>query len=325
MPRPLASLLRPSAWLFLAGLTLAGPELGCQPSPKTESPKPAPRAPTPASQAAPQETAPNATEPGTATPTDGAAGAAGSEPEPSSAPPAVSEPSELPQVLLTGPPSPQPSPPRNSETGEPHGTNTDSSKKEAYFVAIVGDSLSDYRSGGGKFIRYLEQRCPESQFDNYAKGGAMVNQMRRRFSELFTRNKPHYSHVIIYGGVNDLYSDLTAHRTNDKIEKDLSQMYETARANGAQVVALTVSPWGGFLRYFNERRGKNTLALNAWILEQRGKLVDDVVDTYPLLSCGEYLLCPDYHKPYKDGLHLGPKGHERLGAALYEHVFHDCR
>ncbi len=192
-------------------------------------------------------------------------------------------------------------------------------------VAVVGDSLTDYRSGGGKFIRYLEKRCPKSRFDNYAKGGAMVNQMRRRFDELFTSDKPSYTHVVIYGGVNDLYSDLTAHRTNEKIQMDLSQMYDATKGAGARVIAMTVSPWGGFKRYFNQRRGKNTLALNNWIVGQQGTRVDVSIDTHPLLRCGDPdKLCPEYHTPFKDGLHIGPKGHEVLGAALYERVFHDC-
>lgn len=204
-------------------------------------------------------------------------------------------------------------------------------EKLRYRVAAMGDSLTDARVGGGKFLKYLQERCPESVFDNYGVGGEMVNQMRRRFARdvLQKRVGPEqlpYSHVVVFGGVNDLYSDQTAGRSNDKIQGDLQAMYGAAKAAGMQVVALTVAPWGGFTRYWNERRGQNTVALNGWIAGRLQQDVDHVVDTYPMLSCGTPTkLCPDYEKPYKDGLHFGPEGHSRVGAALYAQVFGACR
>src|SRR5260370_11614486 len=134
-------------------------------------------------------------------------------------------------------------------------------------VAAMGDSLTDARSGGGKFLDILRERCPRSRFDNYGKGGEMVSQMRRRFTEdLFGAGKPAYTHVIVFGGVNDLYSDLTAGRTPALIERDLTAMYEEAHRHGVKVVALTVAPWGGFTRYFNAPREAATLEVNRWIV-----------------------------------------------------------
>lgn len=196
-----------------------------------------------------------------------------------------------------------------------------------YVVAAVGDSLTDAR-GGGKYLAYLAKRCPESRFDNYGRGADMVNQMRRRFArEVFGPSKPKYTHVIVFGGVNDLYSDLTAKRTPEKIGKDLTIMYEMARERGAKVVALTVAPWGGFRRYYNARRGATTLEVNLWMIQQQveGK-IDYVVDAYGLLSCGDpEKLCPDFVPPFNDGLHFNAKGHEKLGQAIHDQVFSDCR
>ena len=90
-------------------------------------------------------------------------------------------------------------------------------------VAAMGDSLTDARSNGGKYLDVLRKRCPNSRFDNYGKGGEMVNQMRRRFADdLFAPGKPAYTHVIVFGGVNDLYSDRTAGRTPPGIERDIA-------------------------------------------------------------------------------------------------------
>jgi len=194
-------------------------------------------------------------------------------------------------------------------------------------VAAMGDSLTDARSNGGKFLDLLRERCPKSRFDNYGKGGQMVNQMRRRFAgDLFGPGRPAYTHVIVFGGVNDLYSDLTAGRTPAKIEQDLTLMYEEAHRHGAKVVALTVAPWGGFTRYFNASRSAATLEVNRWMFLQRDAgAVDAVVDAYKILSCGDpTLLCPQYTPPYTDGIHFGAEGHKKLGEALLAQVFSTC-
>jgi lysophospholipase L1-like esterase len=200
--------------------------------------------------------------------------------------------------------------------------------KAPVIVAAMGDSLTDASwGGGGKFLDVLRERCPNSRFDNYGIGGQMVNQMRSRFAgQLFAAGKPAYTHVIVFGGVNDLYSDLTAGRTPAKIEKDLTFMYEEAHRHGAKVVAVTVAPWGGFTRYYNASRGGATLVVNQWILAQRDAgAIDFAVDAYKLLSCGDpTVVCPAYMPPRKDGLHFGDEGHKRLAEALFAQVFSGC-
>ena len=155
----------------------------------------------------------------------------------------------------------------------------------------------------------------------------MVNQMRKRLEkDVFAAKPAAYTHLIVFGGVNDLYSDLTAGRTVAKISKDLSAMYAGAHERGMKVVALTVAPWGGFKKYFTEARGKTTLELNRFIAGQAGTGADFVIDTYPLLSCGEpEKLCDAFFEPYKDGLHFGPGAHRKIADALFAAVFSDCR
>lgn len=217
--------------------------------------------------------------------------------------------------------SPEAAPPRGAPTPATPAT------RRAYVIAALGDSLTDARSGGGGYLREVTKACPETVIDNYGKGGDMVNQMRRRFErELLPRvSERGYTHLIVYGGVNDLYSDETAGRTNDRIQEDLTAIYERAHASGMGVVAITVSPWGGFKRYFIPRRAETTRQLNGWIASQRqAGRVDRVVDSYPLLSCGDpEHLCPEYARP--DGLHLNARGQELLGQALLEKAFPDCK
>ena len=195
-----------------------------------------------------------------------------------------------------------------------------------YVIAAVGDSLTDPRSHGGGYLEYLKTRCPSIEIDNYGRGATMVNQMRRHFDEEIAPSQRPYTHLVVFGGVNDLYSDLTAFRTPTKIEADLSYMYGVAKARGMKVVALTVAPWGGFTRYFNPTRAEATHALNAWIRAQPARgTVDSVVDAYQILSCGDPdVLCERFFAPFKDGIHFGPAGQRLLGEALYRAAFADC-
>jgi lysophospholipase L1-like esterase len=204
----------------------------------------------------------------------------------------------------------------------------DPKPRRTYHVAALGDSISDERVGGGRYLQFLRQACPASRFYSFGKGGDMTNQMRRRLaSELLPeRTRLDLDTLIVLGGVNDLYSNLTAGRTNSRIEEDLTGIYQTAKQVGLRVVAITVLPWGGFTSYFTPARSLNTRALNSFVLGQVALgQVDVAVDGYSLLSCGDAeRLCPRYENARPDGLHPGPMGHERLGRALHEQAFSDC-
>lgn len=191
---------------------------------------------------------------------------------------------------------------------------------------MLGDSLSDEKVGGGGFVRILRERCRKVPFDNRAKGGFMVNQIRKRLETEVLPENNRYSHAIVFGGVNDLYSDQSANRTLARIEADLSRIYADLKARGTDVIAITVTPWGDFKRWFTPARSQNTLTLNAWILEQPATgAVSAALDAYPLLSCGEpERLCPELAAPHKDGLHFGKLGHEKLAKALLDGPFHSC-
>ena len=219
-----------------------------------------------------------------------------------------------------------PARPSTAEAPSDAGVEPPGGDHHHYVVAAVGDSLTDPRSHGGGYLDYVKARCPNLELDNFGRGATMVNQMRRHFeAEIASSPKP-YTHLVVFGGVNDLYSDLTAFRTPAKIEADLSYMYGVAKARGMKVVALTVAPWGGFTRYFNPSRAQATHALNAWIREQAALgRVDAVVDAYATLSCGDPdVLCQRFFTPFKDGIHFGPAGHELVGRALYQAAFADC-
>ncbi len=219
----------------------------------------------------------------------------------------------------------------DSPEPEPQRPATASPCKHAYAVAAIGDSITDARSHGGRYLQILAERCPKSRFDNYGKGGQMVNQMRARFARDVLGEptdpdnpKPRYGHVIVFGGVNDVGSDDTAGRTPDKIEADLRAMYEAARSRGMKVIAVTVAPWGGFKRLYSPKRGLETREVNRWIQQQlRLQRVDLVIDAWGMLSCGDAdRLCPAFAQ--KDGLHWNAEGHRKIGEAMAARIFADC-
>lgn len=201
-----------------------------------------------------------------------------------------------------------------------------------YLVAAIGDSLTDPRSGGGKYLKSLAERCPESRFDAYGVGGQRTDHMRWRLSDnLFGagtpwRPRPAYTHVIILGGVNDLAAASPREARIERMKKNLAQMYRTARARGVAVIALTLPPWGR-LRGVRDRRVEATDALNGWIRQQaESGLVDHAVDIHGLLSCGDdQMLCPKNRRFANDHVHWGKVGHQIVADALYRDVFSDCR
>jgi lysophospholipase L1-like esterase len=204
--------------------------------------------------------------------------------------------------------------------------------KQRYVVAAIGDSLTDARAGGGKYLGVLSKKCPESQFDAYGIGGQRTDHMRWRFlSDLFAKNtpwhkKPRYTHVIILGGVNDLAAASMTDTRIGRIEKNLSYMYEKGRTKGLGVIAMTVPPFGR-LKGSVDKRIEASERLNRWILEREKKgEVSAAVDIHPLLSCGDSaVLCPRYRRFADDQIHWNMAGHERVAEALYERVFSDCR
>lgn len=197
-------------------------------------------------------------------------------------------------------------------------------EKRSYVVAAIGDSLTDPKSGGGGYLTYLQARCPTSRFDSWGKGGNMVSQMRARFArdvlgEGGDGTRPHYTHVIVLGGIADIGSNETAGRTVAKIQSDLRAMYQMAHARSAVVVALTIPPWGKYTTYDDEKH-RMMLEMNAWL---RGvpEPVDHVVDVFPKLVCDGRDLCPEY---VSDSIHWNKRAHELVGAMLLQQIFSDC-
>lgn len=202
-----------------------------------------------------------------------------------------------------------------------------------YVVAAMGDSLTDTRVGGGRYLEFLRHRCPDSQFDAYGVGGQRTDHMRWRLTaDLFGEGpwqsgpKPAYTHVIILGGVNDLVASPRGYGRTDSIRQNLSTMWRMARERGLSVIAMTVPPWTapGPVR---DLRMDATTRLNEWmVVEQQEGRVDAVVDIHErLLNAEAQSLRLEYRRYPSDFIHWSEQGHRVVGEALFEEVFSDCR
>lgn len=242
------------------------------------------------------------------------------------APPAASSPS-----IADAPPS---------ASARPSPTAIEPERRR-YVVAAIGDSLTDPRSHGGKYLDVLRERCPESRFESYGVGGNMVNMMRRRFlRDVFgegddggargaaavgaSAERPAWTHVIVLGGLGDVLSNVTAGRTAGAVQRDIAWMVAESRARGARAIVLTLPPWSGF-RDYDGARAQMARDVNAWIsAEADAGRIDGTLDTRRVLACGDpERLCDPFAFP--DRLHWSEKGQWTLGEALHRALFADCR
>lgn len=70
-------------------------------------------------------------------------------------------------------------------------------------VLAIGDSLTDPRSNGGGYLKAWQAQCPHCRFTNIGHGGFMVNQMLSQLRKFLAEAGDHYSHWVVFGGVND--------------------------------------------------------------------------------------------------------------------------
>ncbi len=177
----------------------------------------------------------------------------------------------------------------------------------------------------------LQARCPDSRFDAYGVGGQQTSHMRWRFrQDVFgvgtTAAKPSYTHVIVFGGINDLAARHITPRALAEIEGNLAKMYGMAAARGLEVIAVALPPWGQS-KFGKRPKAKATAVLNEWLSAraQTGQ-VDALVDVGADLACGSAMnLCPKYRKFPSDHVHWNAAGHRVLARHLFSQVFSDCR
>ncbi|MDP3989585.1 MAG: GDSL-type esterase/lipase family protein [archaeon] len=211
-------------------------------------------------------------------------------------------------------------------------------------VSIMGDSLSVRATSKGGYATYLQDLCSDLEIDTYGIGGQNTRQMVNRFKKDIVDKTlgsyRMYDDVIIFAGINDIamidndyvktgkvWSEERVDEHTLGIIERLDSMYKEARDSGMRVIAVTITPWGGYkgkvTRYgqshWSENSQKAIDAINLW-LRSKPENVDVVIDAYDVLEDSNR---PDALKKEFTGdrLHLSSKGNKVLANGIYNAAY----
>ena len=206
-----------------------------------------------------------------------------------------------------------------SLTGASVGSVGDiSSDRDAVRVAVLGDSITE----DGGYIRELRRLCPGLVFDNYGISCETSFQVAGRVTVSGRNHRKkilaleEYDYLVVLAGINNIHAP-------SRVIEDLKAIYARAKSvpnKNIQVVALTLTPWGGS-QTWTPRKQANTLAVNHFILSHPEN-VDYVVNLYDVLKDP---FRPDrmkygYYHPV-DPLHPRGGGQKAMGQAIFKAVF----
>ena len=189
------------------------------------------------------------------------------------------------------------------------------------FVAL-GDSLTagftSYLTDPGiPYTTYLQDLASTRQsetsidkinckFVNLGVNGDDTRGMNERMIPEVTPREP--DHVIIWGGINDLFGG----RTPIHVLENLEQMYMMARAQGIEPIACTLTSVTYQEVIVSTIRELNSL-IRQYCEENRIRLAD----LFRVMSNESGLLLEEYSS---DGLHLNNDGNKRIAETIYSEV-----
>lgn len=173
---------------------------------------------------------------------------------------------------------------------------------------VVGDSIMAH----GGAVNELKRRVG-GQWTNVAVVGANSAAVLRQARQNLTR-QGFYSHVVVLAGINDGDRPASFTKTN------LTQIYQLAKSVGAQVIAITETPFRAYSSWTNGAQTRQNGAVGFLITQRGGGYVDRVVDAHTQFSdpARPGYLDPRYAAP--DGLHLDSNGQRFLGALIAQAI-----
>ena len=150
--------------------------------------------------------------------------------------------------------------------------------------------------------------------------GELTGEMTMRFGRTVLDRKPHA--VVILGGTNDL----GRHAAPQEIMRNLTKMYEQARGEGIQPVAVTapsLRPTGGLVGTEGQRWVQDHLDRRHTL----NRLIQDYTQSHRMPCVDLFTATAEdgtgwLAEPYSnDGLHLTTAGYRCFGDLLYDVVF----
>lgn len=169
-------------------------------------------------------------------------------------------------------------------------------------IAVVGDSISVTASY--TYPTVLQNSYAFSNVDSFATTSAQTSAMITQLNNNVIGHG--YKGVIVLGGVNDI----AAGQSSSTIQNNLNTIYSTAKANGLEVVAIPILPWGCYPTS-SPTKMATTKSINQWI--QANSNVDYFIDIYNSMVVANDCMNPSYTD---DGLHPNPTGHQLIAQAI---------
>jgi len=173
---------------------------------------------------------------------------------------------------------------------------------------LVGDSILAH--GGAANVLKQQTGAPWDNVAVVSAGSAAVLQQART---ALTRSG-HFSHLVVLAGIND--GDRPASYT----KQNLAAIYQLGKSMGAQVIAVTETPFRGYARWTNAAQIRQNDVVGWLTTRGRGMYADRVVDARTQFTDPQH---PGYLDPRyaaDDGLHLNAAGQRFLGALILQTI-----
>lgn len=187
---------------------------------------------------------------------------------------------------------------------------TEGSPKEAppkRIIVAIGDSIT-----AQKYLNKIKSKITNAETFSYGYIGQGAKFIYGKLDEAL-KHEPEW--IIIMAGVNDIASGRSVKHTKEYLEK----LYSKSKESGAKVMAIEILPW--HKNKLSKDREERTHAVNKWIREQEGGLVDEVVLAAPMVGGDP----KKYHmnKEYTDdstGTHPNDRGKEVLSKMVSDKI-----
>ncbi len=205
--------------------------------------------------------------------------------------------------------------------------------QDAFTGVALGDDLrvvayGDSITANGGYVSFLGQQNIGT-VENKGTIGHTTYQLNNEY-ESTVANKG-YTDIIIFGGINDLYNEVSSGRSVSESVKRISSwlqsMYDSAHADGMRVIAATITSSKGYSTTYNggviewtQKHYDIQKQVNAWILSKPNN-VDAVVDVdSKLRDPQDHAKLLDMYAS-NDKLHPNSAGQKIIGEAIYESAF----
>eukprot|EP00794_Sanderia_malayensis_P018253 gene18253-20073_t len=207
----------------------------------------------------------------------------------------------------------------------------DKGTNEVSHIMCFGDSLTRGYYNKGKNhhpytnkLQFLLNKLDTKKcyiVDNEGKDGELAfREMPRRLESLFNGDKKNYKWTVILGGTNDIYNKKAKQRKSaEEITRNIVEMHEIAWAHHSRTVAVTIPEvfceTEETCEDAKQEREKVNYDLRAYANQHKDRVIlVDLADMLQRSNVGKDMV----GQFFEGGLHLRPRGYERMAIYVYE-------